>query len=94
MINVDKELIKNTIRTYGIDKQLVVAVEELSELQKEICKHLRGKTDREHIIEETADVLIMIGNIKVIFGIPDEKLSEVIKAKQIRTEKRMLDSEK
>ena len=36
------DLYREAIDRYGADAQCVVAVEELSELQKELCKHLRG----------------------------------------------------
>ena len=54
------------------DKQLIVAIEELSELQKELCKALRGKPNKEDIIEELADVLIMLDQVKIYFKIEDE----------------------
>lgn len=88
MINVDLQSVKETVKQYG-DKQLIVAVEELSELQKELCKALRHKADRKHIIEETADVLIMVGNIREIFGIKDDEISNIISQKQNRTRVRM-----
>ena len=88
MINVSLQPVKETVKKYG-DKQLIVAIEELSELQKELCKHLRGKSDRKHIIEETADVIIMIGNIREYFAIKDDEISAVIQNKQQRTMNRM-----
>lgn len=93
MINVDKKFVEKTVNTYGNDKQLIVAIEELSELQKEICKHLRGKTNRAHIVEETADVLIMIGNVMFIFDIKDKELAAAINKKTNRTINRMLNNE-
>ena len=42
--------LKKAIDTYGKDMQLTVAVEEFSELIKEICKHRRGRDNRENII--------------------------------------------
>lgn len=50
------------------DRQLVVAIEELSELQKEITKHLRNETNINHISEEIADVEIMLEQLKIYFG--------------------------
>ena len=88
MINVSLQPVRETVKKYG-DKQLIVAIEELSELQKELCKHLRGKSDRKHIIEETADVIIMIGNIREYFDIKDDEISAVIQNKQQRTMNRM-----
>ena len=55
------------IEKFG-EKQVVVAIEELSELQKELCKTLRGKADIDHITEELADVWIMFQQMKLYFG--------------------------
>lgn len=62
------------IDTFGVEKQLVVAVEELSELQKEVCKALRFEdlqVNTHHMAEEIADVLIMAEQLQRIFGIGD-----------------------
>ena len=56
----EKEVLEAALSAYGSEIQRVVAIEELSELQKELCKSLRGQTDRQHIAEEIADVQIML----------------------------------
>ena len=89
MINVNKENVLDTVIYYGKEKQLTVAIEEMSELTKEVCKFIRGKGSYEHICEEVADVYIMLENIKAVFGIQDEKINEFIELKQIRTIERM-----
>ena len=53
----------------GWQKQAVVALEELSEAQKEICKFLRGQGDKEHLAEELADAQIMIMQMEMAFGL-------------------------
>lgn len=83
--NVYKKLIKK----YG-DKQLIVAIEELSELQKELCKALRGKPNKENIIEEFADVLIMLDQVKIYFKIEDDEIRDIIDQKIKRTKERLL----
>ena len=65
--------LEKAIETYGKDMQLTVAVEELSELIKEICKNKRGSNNRDNIIEEMADCYIMLQQLSIIFDI---KLSE------------------
>lgn len=35
-------ILENAIQIYGKDLQIIVAIEELSELQKELTKYLRG----------------------------------------------------
>lgn len=55
--------------TFGTNCQLVVALEEMSELQKEICKALRGDLNLMHMAEEIADATIMLEQLRQIFGI-------------------------
>jgi NTP pyrophosphatase (non-canonical NTP hydrolase) len=58
-------VLKEALDTYGIDKQLDIAIEEMSELTKAIIKHRRyaSKETYENLCEETADVAIMIEQI-------------------------------
>ena len=83
-----EELYKELIAKYGI-LQLAVAVEELSELQKELCKSLRDKTNVDNIVEEIADVTIMLEQLKIYFKISDSDLNSVIDYKIKRTKERL-----
>lgn len=47
--------------------KVTIAMEEMSELQKELSKYLRGEGDRIGILEELADVYIMLGSLVDIF---------------------------
>lgn len=49
--------------------QMIVAVEELSEAQKEICKQLRDEGNLEHLAEEVADATIVLEQLRVMFNI-------------------------
>lgn len=60
------------IATFGAEAQMVVAMEEMSELQKEICKVLRGGGNMMHLSEEVADATIMLEQLRQVFGINDE----------------------
>ena len=67
-----REIYKSAIGTYGVEAQICMVFEEMSELQKELCKHLRGKRGAEHresIAEEIADVEIMLDQMKMLFEI-------------------------
>ena len=44
-----------------------MAVEEMSELTKELCKRLRGRDNLEAIAEEIADVQIMLRQLVILF---------------------------
>ena len=80
---------ERAVEAYGKDMQLNVAVEEFSELIKEICKHKRGRDNRDNIIEELCDCYIMMEQIEIIFDISGEELSEVYTNKLNRLENRL-----
>lgn len=84
-----RKLLGRAIATYGKDMQLTVAVEDLSELQKEICKHKRGVDNLQNIIEEIADCYIMLEQLQIIFGIDDKDMSHMIRQKADRLEARL-----
>ena len=63
----EKEVLEAALSAYGSEIQRVVAIEELSELQKELCKSLRCQTDRQHIAEEIADVQIMLEQMMILY---------------------------
>lgn len=48
------------------------SMEEMSELQKELCKYLRGKYSPANIAEEIADVEIMLEQMKMLFCCADD----------------------
>lgn len=86
-------ILERAIETYGKDMQLNVAIEEFSELIKEICKHKRGEDNLDNIIEEIADCYIMLRQMEIIFGIWFEEI-EYKKVKKLeRLEKRLAESE-
>lgn len=59
------------LRTYGADAQTMMAIEEMSELTKEICKIGRGKEDLRGLVDEIADVSIMMEQLRLIYGVND-----------------------
>lgn len=81
MKNVPDEICKCAVDTWGRQAQLLMVLEEMSELQKEILKNLnRGKDNLPEIIDETADVMIMLDQLKYIFDI-DQAVSKRIPVK-------------
>lgn len=62
------DVLKKAIDHYGTDCQLTVAIEELSELIKELCKYKRGQGSQMHIAEEMADVKIILEELEIIFN--------------------------
>lgn len=99
------EVLQECIDTYGADKQIDQAIEEMSELIKALLKHRRKTiqleggnvnptpdTDlakaRADILEETADVIIMLTQIIMIFGGRDF-VERIIESKVDRQKKRL-----
>lgn len=68
MLDRYKDTFNTAICKWGEEMQLTVAIEEMSELTKEICKHFRGQDNFDAISEEMADVYIMLEQMKMIFG--------------------------
>jgi hypothetical protein len=74
---------------YGNANQLVVALEELSECQKEICKVMRGDGNLEHLAEEIADATIMLEQVRLMYGLNElvcKKMDEKVKRLEDRLE--------
>ena len=63
------EIYKKLREQNGDSYQLVVAIEELSELAKEITNCLRNKGNIDHLAEEVADVEIVVDQVKQIFNV-------------------------
>lgn len=82
-------VLKKAICKYGKQAQLDVAVEEMAELTKEIIKSKRGTSNYHQIVEELADVYIMMTQIRLIYGIYDEELINAMHLKIARLEKRL-----
>jgi hypothetical protein len=95
----NQEIYKLAAEKWGNAKQLIKAIEELSELQKELCKVINTPNVQTilRIAEEVADVEIMLEQIHFIFSFRDEKFSELVDAnkdmKLERLENRLKDLE-
>ena len=53
---------------YGESSRLLLTIEEMSELTKELVKRARGRDNLPAISEEMADVEIMLEQLKILFG--------------------------
>lgn len=65
-----EEIEREAAEHYGIYSQSIVAIEEMSELQKELTKLLRGECENhiDHISEEMADVYIMLEQLEILLN--------------------------
>lgn len=83
----EKEIYREALEKWGYH-QRTIALEEMAELQKEICKNIRGYDNRIEIAEEIADVEIMLEQMKILFDIY-KKVEEFKKYKLERLAKRL-----
>ena len=88
-VNINKEIVSKSLDTYGNGIQLVVCMEELSELSQAISKEIRGIGDRSNLVEEMADVIICLEILKQIFAVTNVEIEEWVKFKQERNLKRI-----
>lgn len=100
------EVLQECIDTYGADKQIDQAIEELSELVKALLKHrqLEGENvnstsaadltkARTDILERTADVIIMLTQIIMIFGDRDF-VERIIESKVYRQRRALAEGDR
>lgn len=86
-----ERILWDAVRTWGRDAQMLMMVEEMSELTKEICKFYRTTDDKSasavagNILEEMADVQIMLDQMKIMFG----RVEPMMRVKLDRLEKRL-----
>lgn len=80
---------KKAIKTYGEKGQKLMAIEEMSELTKEICKDFRGKLNREHLIEEIVDVIITIDQLMMMYEISGDEIEQMRERKFERLKERL-----
>lgn len=87
-----KQLLERVITANGMKKQVDIAIEELSELMKAICKVKRHSyTQRDCLVnlaEEMADVEIVLAELKLMFDNEDD-VKEWKDYKLDRLEKRL-----
>lgn len=78
-------MLRRIIDHYGHDAQKVKAIEELSELIKELSKDLIGKGKLSNIAEEFADVKVMLGQLQIIYGFENDLIEAIQVEKILRT---------
>ena len=81
---------RKAIERFGPPNQMIKAIEEMSELTKVLAKILvmGGEVSLDELIEEVADVTIMMEQLKLIYDIDDE-VCEMMDSKIRRLEGRV-----
>lgn len=91
------EVLQQAVDTYGKEAQTDMAIEEMSELTKALLKHRQAERSpeawdyektRQNILEEIADVIIMLTQLVIIYG-GREAIQQNISEKVDRLKKRL-----
>ena len=83
------DISRKAIQHYGETIQMFVAIEEMSELTKELTKHMRGEDNKEAMTEEIADVYIMIEQVMYMNEISLNDVVEKMHEKLNKLKERM-----
>ena len=94
-------VIGEMLSKFGEDSQIDVAIEEMSELIKELIKYKRSKihsrekqaASRDNVVEELGDVMFMMEYLKRIFRISDGEIQTIVEQKATRTRRRYIHAE-
>lgn len=93
------KLLQEAQENYGYANQIAVAIEELCELGAVLSKYPRYdfhddalEALRDKVVEEVADVIIVIRHVQMIFGIQPDELEDMMD-KKLRRLQRWLESE-
>lgn len=84
---------QRAVEAFGKEHQLIICMEEMAELTKELTKHLRGRDNIPQIAEEVADVEIMLEQLKILFDLRDA-VADAKEAKLIRLQEMSAKREK
>jgi NTP pyrophosphatase (non-canonical NTP hydrolase) len=65
---MDETILELALVRYGHVNQMLMAAEEASELTTSIMHFLRGRTTREDVASEIADVMITASQLRILIG--------------------------
>jgi NTP pyrophosphatase (non-canonical NTP hydrolase) len=90
------EILQKFIDTWGVDAEKRMAIEEMAELTRELCKSWRNQTNEnpeimakneQNIRDEIADVLITVGQMRRVYGAAE--IDEIMDYKLRRGKRRV-----
>ena len=67
MAEFHRYTMNRALDTWGSDAQILMFFEESAEATEAILHHKRGKTDVDHVIEELADLQIMLHQMRILY---------------------------
>ena len=76
-----EKFVKYIMDKNGKNYQFTIAMEEMSELIKELSKNIRGENNRNEIAEEAADVFMCLKVIFCFFDIDELEIQQILHQK-------------
>lgn len=76
-----EKFVKYIMDKNGKNYQFTIAMEEMSELIKELSKNIRGESNRSEIVEEASDVLMCLKEIFYFFDIDELEVQKALHQK-------------
>lgn len=93
MKDVVKNLTDRQLKLSSIDGQVGQFGEELAELIVALNHYRRGRVDNQDVLEEMADVVILIEEFKYLLGVEDSEFDDIVNSKLEKWEGQIQDSE-
>ena len=91
-LNYDEmeDVLDRAIAHHGEAAQMAMVAEECCELAVQVHHYLRGRFGaREKLLEEMADVTIMLAQLNKMMGFEEDEVDAMLNAKIARLEKRL-----
>jgi len=87
-----RNIYRRALDAWGKEAQVMMAIEEMAELTKELSKDFRGKGSTDHLCEEIADAYIMLKELSEYYG--KDKVRMWIRHKIFRLDELLKEGEK
>lgn len=85
------EIYEKTLRKWGEQAQYDQIIEECAELITTLKHYARGRADKDNVVDELADVYLMVGQLAYMLG--EERLERAIDRKIAKLQVLLDDSE-
>lgn len=83
------DILTRNYQDYGVERELVIIMEELSELIQQVSKTYRHEEDPMHLLEEVADVYICLEQLRMVANITPDALDAAMLVKLNRIKERL-----
>ena len=88
------KILKMATEKWGKNTQILMALEEMAELSKELLKNMNRNSDnKNNITEEMADVYILLEQLKTIYGILEDDINNIVEEKINKLEIKLKNNE-